>query len=81
MDIHSEFILGGIGTIVLGILGYLLARSIAQIDENLGKVWSKIDKLSESANDCHGRHDITEDRFKYLTERVTRLEDKRNGSA
>lgn len=78
MDIHTEFILGTIGTVVLGILGYLLARSIAQIDENLGKVWSKLDKLGEESSHGDGRQDIAEERFKYLTERVDRLE-KRGG--
>lgn len=82
MDIHSEFILGTIGTITLAILGYLLARSIAQIDESLKSVWEKLDEIASAKAIHNSKLDLAEERFKYLTERVARLEEhaKRDGS-
>lgn len=35
MGISAEFIIGIIGTVVLALVSYLLARSIGQIDKNL----------------------------------------------
>lgn len=80
MVIGNEIIYGSVFTLVLGVLGYLLARSIGQIDENIKNVWGKLDKLAEEAGDSYSRHDLTDERLKYLSERVARIEDKRNGS-
>lgn len=82
MGIGNEFIIGGIGTIVLAILGYLLARSIAQIDESLKNVWEKLDEIASAKAVHNSKLDLAEERFKYLTERVARLEEhaKRGGA-
>lgn len=46
MAVGPEFILGFIGTVVLAVLGYLLARSISQIDKNLEQLNENLEAIS-----------------------------------
>ena len=74
MGLSVDFIVGLISTIVIAILGFFVSRVFSQTDKNLDDLWRSIEKIRERLNDCDGRHDLTEERAKHITERLSALE-------
>lgn len=61
-----EFYLSIVSSVVLGILAWLISRSIGQVDDNLKTVWDSIDDLRESEGNHCERIAVIESRIRHL---------------
>lgn len=66
--VSIEFWIGFVGTVVLGLLGFLLSRSLSQVDEN-------IKGLREAKHDLANAVGAVSHKVALLEERLRRLTD------
>lgn len=65
MDANTAAIVGLLSTVILGILGYLLSRSIAQIDEDFKELWHTINEVADQVEENGNRITRLEERTLY----------------
>lgn len=63
-------------SLAVSVIGFLIGLVLLDIKTNLKDIWAAIQRLREETNECNGRHDLAEERAKYLAERLASVEAK-----